>query len=161
MSSEMIVDSSNPVSENLFNPTLSLYIPSINEEMDVDKLKLLFNNKKIGVVSRVDFVFNSKGVRQAFVHFSMWFESDLTKDLQNKIMDPKLNAMVKLDNKVKNNFGNNNIILLPNRCPRELPNMDLINSLQERINQLESKFKELSNKDDQIESNGKRSRSSP
>jgi len=161
MSSEMIVDSSNNVSENLFNPTLSLYIPSINEEMDVDKLKLLFNNKKIGVVSRVDFVFNSKGVRQAFVHFSMWFESDLTKDLQNKIMDPKLNAMVKLDNKVKNNFGNNNIILLPNRCPRELPNMDLINSLQERINQLESKFKELSNKDDQIESNGKRSRSSP
>ena len=157
----MIVDSSNNVSENLFNPTLSLYIPSINEEMDVDKLKLLFNNKKIGVVSRVDFVFNSKGVRQAFVHFSMWFESDLTKDLQNKIMDPKLNAMVKLDNKVKNNFGNNNIILLPNRCPRELPNMDLINSLQERINQLESKFKELSNKDDQIESNGKRSRSSP
>ena len=161
MTSAMSVDSFNTFSENQFNPTLSLYIPSISEEIDVDSVKSLFNNNKIGVVSRVDFVFNSKGVRQAFVHFSMWFETDLTKDLQNKIMDPKLNAMLKLDNKVKNKFGNNNIILLPNRCPRELPNMDLINSLQERINQLESKFLSLSSKDEQVELNGKRTRYSP
>jgi len=160
MSLAMSVDSSNISSTSSFNSTLSLYIPSVPESITLDNIKLLFGNK-IGVISRVDFVYNTKGVRQAFVHFSMWFVTDYTKDLQTKILDSKSTAMFALDETDKNSFGNNNIILLPNRNPRDLPNLDLINTLQERLNQLESKFLELSSKDKSVELNGKRSRYSP
>lgn len=156
----MNVDSSNISPSSTFNSTLSLYIPSISESITLDSIKLLFGNK-IGVVSRVDFVYNTKGVRQAFVHFSMWFMTDYTKDLQTKIMDPKCSAIFVLDETTKNSFGNNNIILLPNRNPRDVPNLDIINTLQERLNKLEIKLLELSSKDKSAEINGKRSRYSP
>ena len=160
MSSAMSVDYSNISSLSSFNSTLSLYIPSVPETITVDNIKLLFGNK-IGVISHIDFVYNTKGTRQAFVHFSMWFITDYTKDLQAKILDSKSTAMISTDETVKNSFGNNNIILLPNRNPRDKPNEDIINNLQDRIKQLENKFLELSSKDLSVEANGKRSRHSP
>ena len=157
MTSAMSVDSSNISSSSSFNSTLSLYIPSVPESITLDNIKLLFLNK-IGVISRIDFVYNTKGVRQAFVHFNMWFMTDYTKDLQTKILDSKLTAMLSLDETVKNSFGNNNIILLPNRNPRSEPSVDIINVLQERIRQLETKFNQIDNKEILINST-KRTRS--
>ena len=152
MTSDMNIDSFPD-----FNSKLSLYIPSINHNITYEDIKSIFIVKKIGVISRIDFVFNNKGIRQAFVHFSLWFLNDYTKDLQIQIMDPKLTAIVELDKQKKNNFGNSNIILLPNHNPRDLPNTDLINTLQERINQLESKFNELNSRES-FTDNSKRTR---
>jgi hypothetical protein len=157
MQTNMDLDLSSSGNATEFISNLSLYLPSINSTITFEHLKDIFTKNKIGVVSRVDFVYNTKGVRQAFVHFSMWFDSEYTRTLQNKILDTKLTALLPVDNTNVSIFGKTNIILLQNRNPRDEANNDLINSLQMRIQQLETKFTELFNKDE-ILNQGKRSR---
>lgn len=66
----------------------SVYIPIIGDKITNAFIEKSFLEKKIGVVTRVDFVLNKRKFRrEAFVHFSEWFTSDeanlLKADLLN------------------------------------------------------------------------------
>ena len=64
-----------------FNETLSIYIPYVNEDVTVNDITNVFA-KNMGSVSRVDFIYNIKKCRQAFVHFDKW---NNTNDTYNGI----------------------------------------------------------------------------
>jgi hypothetical protein len=64
----------------------SLYIPIVNSETTDEYIGKCFNEKNIGKVSRVDFVFNKeKQRREAFVHFSEWFNTDQANRLKTEL----------------------------------------------------------------------------
>lgn len=149
-------------SSNNLNSTLSLYIPSIGLDITQADLSELFLKQKIGVVSRADFVYNTKGVRQVFLHFSSWFNTESNRLFQEKILNEKSTAIIKtklIDNKSQlfKKFKSSNIILLPNRNPRSDPNNELLDSLIGRISLLESRLKEFEDKDELV-LNNKRTR---
>ena len=124
-----------------FDKNLSIYIPNIEENITLQKLITVFQEEKIGMIERVDFVYNIKGIRQAFVHFINWFDSKENREFQAKIMNNKENALGKGKKLSK---SSKNLILLPNRNPRpSTEKNDIIQSLQERLNNLELLFKEL------------------
>ena len=124
-----------------FDKNLSIYIPNIEENITLQKLITVFQEEKIGMIERVDFVYNIKGVRQAFIHFMAWFDSKENREFQTKIMNNKENAIIKGKKLSK---SSKNLILLPNRNPRpSTEKNDIIQSLQERLNNLELLFKEL------------------
>jgi len=124
------------------NKNLSLYLPSLSEEVTQLGLTILFQDNKIGIIDRVDFVYNTKGVRQAFIHLNEWFDSTETRELQKKIMDNKQTAIIKC--KKMNGHKTNNLIILTNRNHRQLGNSDLLSTLKNRINFLEEQFRKLS-----------------
>ena len=134
-----------------FDKNLSLYIPNIEENITLQKLMTLFQEEKIGMIERVDFVYNIKGVRQAFIHFMCWFDSKENREFQAKIINNKENAIIKGKKLSKTS---KNLILLPNRNPRpSTEKNDLIQSLQERLNNLELLFKQMNNNQSSSTSN--------
>lgn len=137
----METDTAQQISEDDFNPNLSLYLPSLDEEVTQLALTTLFQINKIGVVERVDFVYNTKGVRQGFIHLAQWFDNTTTRELQKKILDNKQTAVIKC--KKMSGHKTNNLIILPNRNPRQLGQTDLLSNLQSRIYFLEQQFREL------------------
>ena len=137
----METDTTQQICEDDFNPNLSLYLPSLDEEVTQLALTTLFQSNKIGVVERVDFVYNTKGVRQGFIHLSQWFDNTATRELQKKILDNKQTAVIKC--KKMSGHKTNNLIILPNRNPRQLGHTDLLSHLQSRIYFLEQQFREL------------------
>ena len=131
-----------------FDKNLSIYIPNIEENINLQKLLTVFQEEKIGVIDRVDFVYNIRGTRQAFIHLVNWFDSKENREFQNKIMNNKENAILKGK---KFSKTCKNLILLPNRNPR--PNTeknDLIQSLQERLNNLELLFKNMNSNENNL-----------
>ena len=139
-----------------FDKNLSIYIPNIEETITLQKLTTLFQEEKIGMIERVDFVYNIKGVRQAFIHFICWFDSKENREFQAKIMNNKENAIIKGKKLSK---SSKNLIILPNRNPRpSTEKNDIIQSLQERLNSLELMIKEMNSSESNPVSN-KRSRS--
>ena len=139
-----------------FDKNLSVYIPNIEENVNLQKLMTLFQEEKIGMIDRVDFVYNTKGVRQAFIHFIYWFDAKENREFQAKIMNNKENAIIKGK---KISKSSKNLIILPNRNPRpSTEKNDIIQSLQERLNSLELMIKEMNSSENNQVSN-KRSRS--
>lgn len=145
------LDCLNPISD--INLTLSLYIPVIKEKVTFENMQSLFVTNNIGNISRVDFVYNANGVRQAFIHFNSWFKNPHSLLIQKQILDPKTPVILKNNNLIHSNFEQDNIILLPNKNPKPAVNVDLINTLQDRIKFLETKFKELESKDTLLQEN--------
>jgi len=141
MAEIMDTDNTQQICEDDFNPNLSLYLPSLDEEVTQLALTTLFQSNNIGVVERVDFVYNTKGVRQGFLHLTKWFDNTTTRELQKKILDNKQTALIKC--KKMSGHKTNNLILLPNRNPRQLGHTDLLSNLQSRIYFLEQQFREL------------------
>ena len=129
-----------------FNYALSIYIPVINELVTEDKLKNYFIKKNIGVVSKIDFVYNVKGIRQAFIHFSLWFLNDYTKILQENIINNKKVCLIKNKEICSEIFNNENIILLPNLNPKTSSNIDVINKLHDRVSSLENMISQMISK---------------
>ena len=140
MTETMEIDNKMQLDDD-FNPKLSLYLPSIEEKVTQLGLTEIFQTNKIGVIERVDFVYNTKGVRQAFIHFNEWFENENNKEFQKKIMNTKETAIIKC--KKISGHKTNNLIVLPNRNPRQLGHTDLLCALQNRINLLEEQVKVL------------------
>lgn len=128
--------------DDQFDPKLSLYLPSIEEKVTQLGLTQIFQTNKIGIIERVDFVYNTKGVRQAFIHLSEWFENENNKEFQKKIINNKETAIIKC--KKISGHKTNNLIVLPNRNPRQLGHTDLLSALQNRINLLEEQVRILS-----------------
>ena len=99
----------------MFNDKLSLYIPRIVPHWACQEaVKNKFESLYIGNVERVDFVYcENEGTiyYQGFVHFTSWFEGDMTRNLQEKINNPEKVAKLVYDDPWY-------WILLPNKNPR-------------------------------------------
>lgn len=95
--------------------TNSIFIPAIDFSITKNQIKD-FMEKKIGKVSRIDFVsFNSDNGsgRRVFVHFSEWYNTDYAKFVRSNI---QTNSFYDLLMPLSNN-PNYNIRLLMNKNP--------------------------------------------
>ncbi len=64
----------------------SLYIPIIKPDITDEFIQKCFHEHNIGKVSHVDFVFNKqKSRREAFVHFSEWYDTEIANKLKHKL----------------------------------------------------------------------------
>ena len=123
-----------------FNDKLSLYIPVIDEKINQAFITSIFENLKIGEISRIDFVYSLVGKKQAFIHFNKWYDNASVHALQKKIMSPSANARVIYD---KPKFWP----ILPNRMPLDVPhteNTNIVSILQNKIIELEFKLNAVS-----------------
>ena len=90
-----------------FNKQLSLYIPSVLEELANDE-GVRHYLQRFGHIKGVDIVSTQKeGVFKAFVHFNEWYDDEYSQDWQKKVMDDNIRA--ELD------IGNGYFLLLPKR----------------------------------------------
>ena len=65
----------------------SLYIPIINAGITQEYIAKCFLSCNIGIVSHVDFVLNKvKHRREAFVHFSEWYNNDSANKLKKELL---------------------------------------------------------------------------
>ena len=81
-----------------FNNKLSIYIPRVSAECAYEAIiQETFKNNLIGLVSRVDFVKKDNNEYQAFVHFEYWNDTQSTRNLQSRIMDPHREARLVYD----------------------------------------------------------------
>ena len=150
-------------SEFVFNAKLSVYIPVIDEKINEAFITGIFQNLKIGEISRIDFVYSLVGKKQAFIHFNKWYDNSKVHELQKKIMSPSANARIIYD---KPKFWP----ILQNRMPLDVPhaeNINIVSILQNKIIELEAKLNAVTVNtagvicDDDFVSYGKRRRSSP
>ena len=122
-----------------FQATLSLYLPFVESDQTEEYIKQCFKKLNIGDVSRVDFILTTKGTKQAFIHFNMWYESNETIELQRQILDPSIKAKI-----AYNMMPYKYWPLLPNSNPRvEAPN-NIIQELQDKIKVLEERLYSIS-----------------
>ncbi len=146
--------SATNVSIHEFNPTLSVYIPIVDEKINDTAIKAVFEHLGLGVISRVDFVYSSLGKKQAFLHFTEWFDCDKSRKVQRDILDPSVNARLVYDNP---RFWP----LFQNRNPVENPKLttpNIIDVLQIKIELLEGKLNAIGLSPPDYEGLGKRAR---
>jgi len=71
----------------------SLYIPIIKSDITDEFIQKCFHEHNIGKVSHVDFVFNKqKSRREAFVHFSEWYDTEIAHKLKHKLENSSLSG---------------------------------------------------------------------
>lgn len=86
-----------------FNNNLSLYIPRVFPNWRNEaQVANVFENLNIGKVHRIDFIDKidektGQPYCQAFVHFEYWYFSQVTRSLQEKILDPTQQAKIVYD----------------------------------------------------------------
>lgn len=74
---------------------MSLYIPVIQKTVSDAFVKKVFTEKKIGQVSRVDFVYNKqKNRHEAFVHFNHWFDTETANQLKMSLLDNTIKTKI-------------------------------------------------------------------
>ena len=105
---------SSPNSEIYTN--LSIYIPRIFNNITVERIRNCFHSLSIGVVSRIDLIDRDSDqhdnkTRMAFVHFKSWCDNPSSKNLREKIQNPKEMAKIVYDDPYY-------WILLPNKNPK-------------------------------------------
>tara|TARA_Y100000591_G_scaffold189799_1_gene164132 strand:- start:6764 stop:7369 length:606 start_codon:yes stop_codon:yes gene_type:complete len=127
-------------SENCVNQ--SIYIPVIGKEISEKYMKRCFKEKNIGEVDRVDFVLNkNKMRREAFVHFSKWYNTPDANSLMADLSNPE----------TKTHFvykGTSYWPILPNKNPVERNSYERkstsVYELEDRINIIEKTMEQLS-----------------
>ena len=85
-----------------FNKKLSIFIPRVlNEWANEEIMGYIFKKLDIGEVERVDFVEKTTEYNniyyQAFVHFKEWCDTSITRNIQEKIMNPEQVAKIVYD----------------------------------------------------------------
>ena len=124
-----------------FNNKLSLFIPRVvpewaSREMIADKFKML----DIGTISRVDFLEKSSanGVKyyQAFLHFEMWEDNAVTRNIQARIYNSEQCARLIYDDPWY-------WILLKNNNPLTQEEVAVNAALQERVVALEEQIVQI------------------
>ena len=121
----------------------SIYIPIIGTNISQEYIANVFQEKNIGLVSRVDFVLNKiKNRREAFVHFSEWYNTNEANQL-------KYNLEKTSNEKCRFIYSGNNywpILLNKNPVEKNNPNRksNSVYEIEDRINSLEKNIKDLS-----------------
>ena len=122
-----------------FNSTLSLYIPIVENNINEDTMKTIFAHENLGTISRIDFVYNNLGKKQAFIHFSEWFNTPKVCEFQAKVMNSKQKARLNINpGKYWPVYPNHNPLA------ERPPHLNLIDVLQDKIASLEHKLSEIS-----------------
>tara|TARA_Y100000994_G_C15649463_1_gene424739 strand:+ start:102 stop:944 length:843 start_codon:yes stop_codon:yes gene_type:complete len=126
-----------------FNNKLSLFIPRVVPEWaSQEMITTKFNALDIGTIERVDFLekVGSNGVKyyQAFLHFEMWEDNAVTRNIQEKIVNPEQTAKLVYDEPWY-------WILLKNNNPLTQEEVAANAALQERVVALEQQVTELNN----------------
>jgi hypothetical protein len=65
---------------------MSLYVPSMLENVTLDTISRIFAILDLGLVSRVDFRYKENGAKSAYIHFSYWFDTVASQNLREKII---------------------------------------------------------------------------
>jgi len=80
---------------------ISLYIPHVFPNYTKEDVQQVFENQKIGKVSRVDFVSkmgkDGKPYNAAYIHFEFWCDTIANRNLQARICDPTKEARIVYD----------------------------------------------------------------
>ena len=126
-----------------FNNKLSLFIPRVVPEWaSQEMITTKFNALDIGTIERVDFLekVGSNGVKyyQAFLHFEMWEDNAVTRNIQEKIVNPEQTAKLVYDEPWY-------WILLKNNNPLTQEEVAANAALQERVVALKQQVTELNN----------------
>lgn len=128
----------------------SLYIPVIGKNVSSHFVAKKFLEANIGNVERVDFVVNKvKGRREAFVHFSEWFNSDTANKLKSQL-DNSMSSGEQCQFKY-NNHSHQYWPLLINKKPLAKDSTerksndvyDVENVLEDRIADIQKQFEQL------------------
>ena len=137
----MTTEEMEEISHFQINPTLSLYIPVVDSNINETTIKAIFEHENLGKISRIDFVYNNTGKKQAFIHFSEWFDNPKVVSFQEKILNSK--EKVRL---IYSHNPNKYWPIYQNKNPlAERPShVNLIDILQNKIALLEMKLGEVS-----------------
>ena len=126
-----------------FNNKLSLFIPRVVPEWaSQEMITAKFRTLDLGTIQRVDFLekVGANGVKyyQAFLHFEMWEDNAVTRNIQEKIVDPQQTAKLVYDEPWY-------WILLKNNNPLTEEEVAANAALQERVLALEQQVAQLNN----------------
>jgi hypothetical protein len=79
---------------------ISLYIPHVFANITKNKIVETFEKLRIGSISRIDFI-NKKGKNENFnsvyIHFSQWYDNVASRNFQQRVLDPNMEARVVYD----------------------------------------------------------------
>jgi hypothetical protein len=96
---------------------LSLFIPRVFLNISEKRIVAIFKHLDYGKVSRIDFVqktgTNGK-YKSAYIHFDYWYDNDVARRFQEKVIDPEREARIVYDDPwfwivLKNNLTTDNL----------------------------------------------------
>jgi hypothetical protein len=68
----------------------SLCIPRINNNINEDKIRQVFNKLELGLIHRIDIIVKKteKGElnKRVYIHFNNWFDNECANSIKNKII---------------------------------------------------------------------------
>lgn len=75
--------------DNGIDQSMSIYISKINDTTSTTMIESLFRYNNIGIIDRVDIVNQTysiePGIKSAFIHFAVWFNTSESRELQRAI----------------------------------------------------------------------------
>jgi len=75
--------------DSSINQSMSIYISKISSATRATTIESLFRYNNIGIIDRVDIVNQTMviepGIKSAFIHFAVWFDTPESRQLQNSI----------------------------------------------------------------------------
>jgi len=83
-----------------FQPTMSIYIPHVFENITKDHIYYVFEILRIGRISHIDFIMKmskNKPYNCAYIHFEFWYNNIANINLQEKIRNPEKEARIVYD----------------------------------------------------------------
>ena len=80
---------------------LNIYIPHVFLNISKEQIIYIFENLEIGKISRIDFVIkigqNNKCYNSAYIYFEEWYDNTVTKNFQERILNPDKEARIVYD----------------------------------------------------------------
>ena len=79
---------------------ISLYIPHVFANITKNKIVETFEKLRIGSINRIDFL-NKKSKKSnynaVYIHFSEWYDNIASRNFQERVLDPNMEARVVYD----------------------------------------------------------------
>ena len=89
------------MSSQSINQSMSLFVAYVFPNIGLHRIINIFQDAKLGVVSRIDFIKkidkNGKPFNNIYVHFDRWFESEEAQKFQDSIKDPEAKTTLQYD----------------------------------------------------------------
>jgi hypothetical protein len=98
---------------------ISLYIPHVFANISKNKIVETFEKLRIGSINRIDFLSKKSkksNYNAAYIHFSEWYDNIASRNFQQRVLDPNMEARIVYDEPW---FW----IVLENKTKRSGPNM--------------------------------------
>ena len=79
---------------------ISLYIPHVFANITKNKIVETFEKLRIGSINRIDFLnkkSNKSNYNAVYIHFSEWYDNIASRNFQERVLDPNMEARVVYD----------------------------------------------------------------